>query len=53
MGYPRGFPELASIGVELVIVTTFGLLMPAVGYWLYRREEDRARRSGSLSEYRW
>ena len=51
MGYPAGFPELAPIGVELVIVTAFGLLMPPLGYWLYRREEDRARRRGSLSEY--
>jgi ABC-2 type transport system permease protein len=51
LGYPAGFPELTSIEVELVIVTTFGLLMPGLGFWLYRREEDRARRSGSLSEY--
>jgi hypothetical protein len=34
-----------------VIVTAFGLLMPLLGYWLYRREEDRARTRGSLSEY--
>lgn len=51
MGYPKGFPELAPIGVELIIVTAFGLLMPLLGYWLYKREEDVARRSGSLSEY--
>ncbi len=51
MGYPRGFPELAPLEVELVIVAAFGLLMPVAGYWLYRREEDRARRAGSLSEY--
>lgn len=51
MGYPAGFPELAPIQVELVIVTLFGLLMPALGFWLYRREENRARRTGSLSEY--
>jgi ABC-2 type transport system permease protein len=51
MGYPPGYPELAPIGVELVIVTAFGLLMPVLGYWLYRREENRARRAGSLSEY--
>ena len=51
MGYPPGFPELAPIGVELVIVTAFGLVMPFLGYWLYRREEDWARRKGSLSEY--
>jgi len=51
LGYPHGFPELAPIEVELIIVTVFGLLMPFLGFWLYRREEDRARRSGSLSEY--
>jgi len=51
MGYPRGFPELAPIEVELAIVTIFGLAMPFLGFWLYRREEDRARRTGSLSEY--
>jgi len=51
MGYPPGYPELAPFGVELVIVAAFGALMPALGYWLYRREEDRARRDGSLSEY--
>ncbi len=51
MGYPPGFPELAPLQLELVIVAVFGLLMPPLGYWLYRREEDRARRTGSLSEY--
>ncbi|MBM4425353.1 MAG: ABC transporter permease [Chloroflexi bacterium] len=51
MNYPPGFPELAPIGVEIVIVVLFGLLMPPLGYWFYRREEDSARRKGSLSEY--
>jgi ABC-2 type transport system permease protein len=51
MGYPAGFPELAPVNIELMIVTAFGLLMPALGLWLYRQEEDRARRNGSLSEY--
>jgi ABC-2 type transport system permease protein len=51
MGYPPGFPELAPIGVELLIVTLFGLLMPLLGFWLYRREENRARLRGHLSEY--
>lgn len=51
MGYPAGFPELAPIGVELVIVTAFGLLMPLLGFWLYQQEENRARKRGSLSEY--
>ena len=51
MGYPGGYPELAPIGVEIVIVAAFGVLMPLLGYWLYKREEDRARRKGSISEY--
>jgi ABC-2 type transport system permease protein len=51
MGYPPGFPELAPIEVELVIVVAFGILMPILGYWLYRRAEDHARRTGSLSEF--
>lgn len=51
MGYPEGFPELAPFPVEFVIVTAFGLAMPFIGYGLYRRAEDRARRRGSLSEY--
>jgi ABC-type multidrug transport system permease subunit len=51
MGYPGGFPELAPIGLELVIVTAFGLLMPILGFWLYQQEENRARSKGSLSEY--
>lgn len=51
MGYPAGFPELAPIEIEIGIVAAYGLLMPLIGYWLYRREEDRARRLGTLSEY--
>lgn len=51
MGFPPGFPELAPIETELVIVTLFGLLMPLLGFWLYRQEENRARARGSLSEY--
>lgn len=51
MGYPAGYPELAPLQVELVIITVFGLLMPLIGYWLYRRAEDHARRSGSLAQF--
>ncbi len=51
LGYPPGFPELAPIGVEVAVVTLFGLAMPVLGYWFYRFEENRARRTGSLSEY--
>ena len=51
MGYPQGFPELAPFEIELIVVVAFGVLMPIVGLWLYRRAEDRGRRTGSLSEY--
>jgi ABC-2 type transport system permease protein len=51
MGFPPGFPELAPIQTEVVIVTAFGVLMPFLGYALYRWEERRARRNGTLSEY--
>ena len=51
MGYPHGFPELAPIETEIVIVTVFGALMPILGYTLYRKAEDAARRKGSLAEY--
>jgi ABC-2 type transport system permease protein len=51
MGYPNGFPELAPIEVELWIVSLFGIFMPLLGFWLYQRAENRARRTGSLSEY--
>jgi ABC-2 type transport system permease protein len=51
MGFPPGFPELAPFPVEFAIVTVFGLLMPWVGYLLYRRAEDAARREGSLAAY--
>ena len=44
-------PELAPLAVEIVIVIAFGLLMPVLGLWLYRREENHARATGSLSEY--
>lgn len=51
MGFPAGFPELAPLNVELVLVTAFGVLMPFIGFWLYQAEENRARKKGSLSEY--
>jgi ABC-2 type transport system permease protein len=51
MGFPPGFPELAPFAIEFWIVTIFGLLMPFIGYWLYRKAEDSARREGSLSAY--
>ena len=51
MGYPPGFPELAPIEVEIIIVTVFGLAMPLLGYWLYRRAEEHARQVGGLGEF--
>lgn len=51
MDYPPGFPELAPIEVEIVIATLFGVLMPVVGYLMYRRSEAHVRRSGGLAEY--
>jgi hypothetical protein len=51
MGYPSGYPELAPIETEIIIVTVFGLVMPVIGYWLYRLAENQARRSGSLAQF--
>lgn len=51
MGYPPGFPELAPIEVEITIIAVFAVVMPLLGYWLYRRAEDHARRTGSLAEF--
>jgi hypothetical protein len=51
MGFPPGFPEVTPIQVEIVIVTAFGVIMPFLGYYLYRKAEDQVRRSGSLSSF--
>ena len=51
MGYPEGFPELLPIGMEVVIVTVFGVVMPVIGYRLYKIAEKRARVTGTLGEY--
>jgi ABC-2 type transport system permease protein len=51
MGFPAGFPELAPFPIELMITTLFGLIMPPLGYILYRRAENYARKHGSLSTY--
>ncbi len=51
MGFPPGYPELAPFPVEVIIVTVFGVVMPPVGYLLYRRAENFARKRGSLSAY--
>ena len=51
MDYPPGFPELAPRGIQILIVTIFGLIMPLVGYGMYRRAERTARKKGTLSQY--
>jgi ABC-2 type transport system permease protein len=51
MGFPPGFPELAPIEVEILIVTLFGLIMPIAGFYLYSLAERQARRKGTLSKY--
>lgn len=51
MGYPPGFPELLPIGQELVIVTGFGVLMPLLGYVLYKAAERKVRTDGTLAEF--
>ncbi|MBI5300954.1 MAG: ABC transporter permease [Chloroflexi bacterium] len=51
MGYPRGYPELAPIEIEIPIVIAFGILSPLIGYWVYHLAERRARITGSLAEF--
>ncbi len=51
MNYPPGFPELASVQTETTVVIVFGLVMPVLGYWLFRRAEHHAREKGSLGEF--
>ena len=51
MDYPDGFPELLPMGPELVIVTGFGLLMPLLGYGLYKAAERKVRLDGRLAEF--
>jgi ABC-2 type transport system permease protein len=51
IGLPAGYPELAPLNTEIAIIIAFGILMPLIGYRLYRRAEDHARRTGSLAEF--
>jgi ABC-2 type transport system permease protein len=45
-------PELGiSYQVEWIIVFSFAIVSPIVGYWIYHRIERRARIEGSLGEY--
>ncbi len=51
LGLPPGFPELAPVGVELVVVALFGILSPVVGFYYYRFVERSVRIRGTLGEY--
>lgn len=51
IGLPSGYPELAPLDVEFVIVVAFGIISPIVGYFIYKRAERSARRKGTLGEY--
>jgi ABC-2 type transport system permease protein len=45
-------PELMSdIGLEIGIVIAFGIILPILGYLLYKYNERKARLDGTLSEY--
>lgn len=50
-GLPPGFPELLPIGAELGVVTAFGVLMPVIGYALYKATEHKVRVDGTLAEF--
>ncbi len=51
MGFPPGFPELAPLEAEIIIVSGWGLLMPIFGYWSYKWAERRVRTTGGLAEF--
>lgn len=51
MGYPPGFPELYSIETEIWITVAYGVLMPFLGYYFYKRAEHTARKDGTLTAY--
>jgi ABC-2 type transport system permease protein len=44
-------PELLPLNTEIVIVTLFGVLMPPIGYALFKMAEKRARKKSGLAEY--
>jgi ABC-2 type transport system ATP-binding protein len=44
-------PNGAGKTTLIKIITIFGLVMPFLGYFLYRKSEDAASRTGSLAEY--
>jgi hypothetical protein len=44
-------PELLPLTTEIVVVTLFGLIMPPVGYALFKIAEKTARKASGLAEY--
>ncbi|MFX0115572.1 MAG: ABC transporter permease [Candidatus Hodarchaeota archaeon] len=51
MGFPSGYPELASAQTEWFIVTIFGIFMPILGFLFFRWSVSRKRASTGLSDY--
>ena len=51
IGFPPGFPELAPIGTELIIVAVYAVAAPILGYALFRAVERRLRQNGRLGQY--
>jgi len=51
IGLPPGFPELAPIGTELIIVVGYAVAAPVLGYALFRAVERRLRQNGRLGQY--
>ena len=51
MGFPPGYPELLPVATEIVIVALWGLLMPTLGFLVYRWAETYVRTNGSLAEF--
>lgn len=49
--FPAGYPELASVRSELVVVALWGLVTPALGIVSYRWAERRARALGLIGRF--
>ncbi|MHA2250635.1 MAG: ABC transporter permease [Candidatus Kariarchaeaceae archaeon] len=51
LDYPPGFPELTSLGVEILITILSALFFIVIGIWVYMRIERSSRKLGTLLEY--
>jgi ABC-2 type transport system permease protein len=51
LGFPMGMPELAPIGMELIVVVVYAAVFPLLGYALFRVVERRLRENGRLGQY--